>query len=188
MLIFVTGKSGVGKSYFASKLANELNVKYVNVDIVSKTIYNNLAVVESVKNLLGKNVVDCNNKINTKQIGKIIFDKNNVELKQRFYDLTWEYVEPLILNEINVDAVVEWSMLPLTGLWKMNATKILITANNDVRLGKLAERDNVSVNYLKLRDLSAPDFSKFKFDFVFENDYTMQFVERSIKQIVESLK
>lgn len=188
MLIFVTGKSGVGKSYFASMLADKLNLKYVNVDVVSKSIYNNMQVVEGVKKIFDESVVDNTGKVNTKQIGKIIFDKNNFELKQRFYDFTWNYVKPLILEELKGDAVLEWSMLPLTDLWQMPAIKVLITANENMRLNKLIERDNVSVEYLKLRDLSAPDFSNLKFDFVFDNDYTMQFAETSIKQIVENLK
>ena len=47
MLIFVTGKSGVGKSYFASMLADKLNLKYVNVDVVSKSIYNERIAMQS---------------------------------------------------------------------------------------------------------------------------------------------
>ena len=89
MTIFVTGKSGVGKSYLADRLAAQLKYKYVDIDAISKSIYLDSEIVDAVVELLGGSILDADGHIDTKSIGKIIFNKNNVGLKEKFYELTY---------------------------------------------------------------------------------------------------
>ena len=39
MIIYITGKSGSGKSTFSKRLAKELNYKYIDVDEVGHKVY-----------------------------------------------------------------------------------------------------------------------------------------------------
>ena len=55
MVVFVTGKSGSGKSSFAKRLADILNYEYVDVDKIGHSIYNDSNVLDAVVNIFSNN-------------------------------------------------------------------------------------------------------------------------------------
>lgn len=183
MIYLVTGKSGVGKSYLASKLAEAIDCKYIDVDAISKSIYLDSEIVDAVVELLGVSILTEDGRVDTKRVGKIIFDSSNIELKQKFYDLTYRYIKPLLNSVITDNVVMEWSMLPLVDYWQTNATKILITADENTRVERILLRDNISVEYLQARDNAGVEFSNYQYDYVFNNDYTEDSVIKFINQI-----
>ena len=188
MTIFVTGKSGVGKSYLADRLAAQLKYKYVDIDAISKSIYLDSEIVDAVVELLGGSILDADGHIDTKCIGKIIFNKNNVELKEKFYELTYRYIQQLLKSVSTENMVMEWSMLPLVDLWRMPGVKVLVTADEQTRVQKILTRDNISLSYLQTRDAAGVNFDQYQYDYVFNNDYTEESVVSFVNEIKKIIK
>lgn len=188
MLIFVTGKSGSGKSTFSKELAKKLGYKYIDVDSVGHSVYGYPEIMQRVEELFGKTIYDEDGTFNRKKLGQIVFNERNSPRVKEFSDLTWEYMCKTLDNEIQGDVVVDWILLPHTKYWSKNAIRILVRAESDEnRFKNLLKRDNVTEEYLKLRDKSSIDYNEKEFDFVFKNDYSNDFVQNSIQKVCNFL-
>ncbi|MBQ3494557.1 MAG: dephospho-CoA kinase [Clostridia bacterium] len=185
MIIFITGKSGSGKSTFSKLLANQLNYKYIDVDAIGHKIYEFPEVMEKAYRLFGTNINDNLGKFDRKKLGQIVFSERHSERVKAFSDLTWEYMKKLIDEEMVDNCVVDWILLPHTKYWKYSALKILILPQDEnLRLKKLMTRDNITEEYVKLRDKASIEYNQNEFDFVFINDYNEQKFKANIEKVV----
>lgn len=186
-VVFVSGKSGSGKSTFSRLLAERLNVKYVCVDDIAHSIYNESEVIKKVKELYGEEVFE-NNKVNTKKLGKIYFNERESERTKQFYAFTYEVMSKLIKKSMEGGAVIDWVLFPETELFKENAVKVLVSAVNDeVRFKKIMERDNISYEYMLSREKSCPKMVEEEFDYVVYNDYNGSLNEE-VEKIAKLIK
>ena len=172
MLIYVTGKSGSGKSTFSKYLAKKLNYKYIDVDKIGHKIYECPEIMDNIYKLFGKEIDDENGKIDRKKLGKIIFNEQKSKKVKKFFSITWKYMKNLLNNEITDNSVVDWILLPHTEYWKNNALRILIKSKDEsLRLERVTRRDNLTKEYAKLRDKASINYNENEFDFVFVNKY-----------------
>lgn len=185
--IFVVGKAGSGKSIFAQALAEELNINYINVDKIAHKIYENQDMVSKIKFLLG-DIIDKNNVVDRKKIGRIIFSNLTSTNVKDFYQLTWRYIRENLDVLLKSGGVVDYALLSATDIWQENAIKIIIKANDDEKRVKMLEkRDNVDEEYIKLRDNACPKYVEEEFDFVVENDFKID-LKTTAKQIAQKIK
>ena len=181
MVIYVTGKSGSGKSEFSKQLAKKLNYNYINVDKISHKIYNNPTILKKIYELFGTDINDANGKLNRKKLGYIIFSEPNSERVKLFNNLTLHYIQNLLDKIISNNSVVDWFFIPQTKYWQRNSLKILIKSQNDhIRINQLIQRDNVSEEYIKLRDKQSINYNENDFDFIFFNNYENNSIKENI--------
>lgn len=172
MIIYVTGKSGAGKSTFARALANTLKYKYIDVDTIGHKVYEYPEITKKAYSLFGNAINDENGKFNRKKLGQIVFSSRHSPEVKEFSDLTWKYMKAILSEELTDNSVVDWILLPHTSFWSKNALRILVKPQNeDVRIEKLMQRDNIPEEYVKLRDTASICYDEKEFDFVFTNDY-----------------
>lgn len=89
-----------------------------------------------------------------------------------------------ILKKESEILVLEWALLPsVNKYWNQCDVKILIKADDVERKNKVMQRDNITESYFIKREASSIDYSQFSFDYIFENDYQIETIEKIINQI-----
>lgn len=186
MIIYVTGKSGSGKSTFSKLLAKELGYKYIDVDDIGHKVYESPDIMEKVYQLFGTDINDEFGKFDRKKLGQIVFSERHSERVKAFNDLTWEYMKKMLDDKIVDNSVVDWILLPNTKYWANKALRILVKPQDeDARFKKIMSRDNITEKYVKLRDKASIEYNEKEFDFVFENDYNEEKLKSNISDIVK---
>ena len=64
--------------------------------------------------------------------------------------------------------------------------KILISSDDIIRKERILKRDNISKEYLEKRELNTLDYSKFKFDYLFTNDYSKETLDYIVNTILNN--
>ena len=189
MIIYVTGKSGSGKSTFSKLLAKELNYKYIDVDDIDHKVYEYPEIMKKAYQLFGTNINNELGEFDRKKLGQIVFSERHSERVKAFSDLTWEYMKKILDNELVDNSVVDWILLPHTKYWANNALRILVKPHDkNVRLRKLMVRDNITEEYVTLRDKASIEYNESEFDFVFMNDYNYEKLKDNVSNVMNYIK
>ena len=183
-LIGVTGKTGSGKSTIGKLLADKLNCKYIDIDKIGHSATSDSTISKKLCQEFGQDILDDNKNIDRKKLGNIVFsDKNKMEI---LTNLTWNYMQNELDNILSQNEdyyILDWALLPNVEYWNMCDIKILIISNDIKRKEKILKRDNISKEYLEKREQNALDYSKIKYDYIFNNDYSKE----TLNSIVDAI-
>lgn len=185
-IIGITGKSGSGKTTFASLLAKELKCKHIDIDKIGHKALFRPEILDTLCKKFGTEILDKNGNIDRKKMGDIVFTQRH-KMKE-LSDLTWEFMQQQldsILAQDNETIVLEWILLPHSRYWEECNCKILVTSDDTRRKNKVIERDNISEEYFEKRDSSSIDYSQISFDYIFKNDYQTQTMKKMLDRISE---
>lgn len=189
MIIFITGKSGSGKSTFAKLLAKKLRYKYIDVDDIGHKIYECPQIMKKAYHLFGEEINNEFGEFDRKRLGQVVFGERQSKKVKTFNDLTWEYMKKLIDQELVDNSIVDWILLPQTKYWANFALKILIKSKDEeLRFKKLMLRDNITQEYVKLRDRASIEYNESEFDFVFDNNYNDVELQKNVAIVVNFIK
>lgn len=184
-IIGITGKSGSGKSTLTELLSKKLNCKSVNIDKIGHRATSDEKIVEKLCQTFGNDILDNEGKVDRKKLGNIVFSSK--EKMDLLTEITWGYMQNIIddiLKEKPEFIILEWALLPIDDkYWSRCDVKILMTADYDERKKVVIERDNITEEYFAKRELSCIDYTKFKFDYLFENDYKVDTINSMVDLI-----
>lgn len=187
-IIGITGKSGSGKTSFASSLAKTLNCTYIDIDKIGHKAIYEPKISKTLCERFGQQILDEYGNIDRKRLGNIVFSSK--DRMDELTEVTWTYMQhqldDILLQNNNI-IVLEWLLLPISKYWGKCNFKILVKANNIQRKNKVMERDNISEEYFEKRDSSSIDYSTYKFDYIFENNYSKETMDRVIYKIKEQI-
>lgn len=187
-LIGITGKTGSGKSTFAKLLADKLNCKYIDIDKIGHSATSDSSISKKLCQEFGQDILDNNKNIDRKKLGNIIFsDKNKMEI---LTNLTWNYMQNKIDNILSQNEdyyILDWALLPSVKYFNICDIKILIVSEDIKRKEKILKRDNISKEYLEKRENNTLDYSNFKFDYIFNNDYSKECLSYIIDTVYNKL-
>jgi dephospho-CoA kinase len=168
MIIGVTGKSGVGKSTYAKKYAQDHNMFYLDIDEIGHRILDDPEIKSQIKEKFGLEV----SSNDRKKLGELVFASRNSEMKQ-LADITWEKMKSIINDYIEFNLVpgivLDWILLPHTPFFKMCDKKILIKTDEAKRRNRLKQRDNISEEDINLRDNASISYNEEDFDEIINN-------------------
>lgn len=174
-VIGVTGKSGSGKSSFASLLAQKLNGIYVDMDKVCHQALLDPSIFHTLHSKFGNGILGDDGQIDRKKLGNIAF--SHEEDMQVVTNLTYGYIdkklEPL-LEQTTSTIILDAILLPQTHYWDICTSKVLVLSDEAKRKMKVIERDHISEEYFAKRDATSIDYSPYHFDYVLFNDYTQE--------------
>lgn len=184
-IIGITGKTGSGKSLLTEKLAKELQCQSVNIDKIGHKATNDENISKKLCNTFGNEILGQDHKIDRKKLGNIVF--SNQEKMDILTEITWDYMrqelDKILEQQPNI-IILEWALLPMDcKYWDKCNIKILMQADDKIRKNKVIKRDNISEEYFLKRDANSMNYSTFKFDFIFENDYQLETMEEMVKKI-----
>ncbi len=182
--IAITGNIASGKSLF-EKYLSDAGFKVLCLDLITAFLYENSS---SLKDFLLKKF----NTVSKAQISKIVF--SNPELKKELED----FIYPLILDEMNNFFLknkdekvlfVSAALLFESGFDKYFDKTVFIKADENIRLKRLMNRNNLTLDEARLRiNSQSPEIEKIpKSDYVIDNSGSKEFLETFAKDFIKSL-
>lgn len=188
-VIGVAGKSGSGKSTFASLLAQKLNGIYVDMDKVCHEALLDPSISHTLCTKFGDDILNSEGQIDRKKLGNIAF--THPSNMQVVTDLTYAYMDKQLeslLKQQDATIVLDAILLPQTHYWDICDEKVLVLSDDIKRKEKVMERDHISEEYFAKRDARSIDYSSFHFDYVFFNDYQLETMNRMLSGFRELQK
>lgn len=184
-IIGITGKSGSGKSFFSSLLAQKLNCTYVDVDKIGHKATSDPEILKKLCEEFGNTILDENGILNRKKLGNIVFSDSS---KLNFLNnLTWTYMKnelDILVSNSSTYIILDYALLPICDYWEKCDFKILVTADINQRKNVVLKRDNITPEYFDKREASSVDYTSVKFDYIFENDYTPETLNNTHDEII----
>lgn len=172
-IIGITGDSGVGKSTIALKLSEKLNCPFLDID---KVILNS-------EYLNTESETPHNFKLQQEYFDLLIDNLKNTEspISNLINDLAEQEISK-ISNE-NKTIIVEWMLLPYLKIWKDCNTKILINSNDVLRRNTAIKNNLITEQQFDdCVSVARIDYSKFDYDYIFENNYDQESVEKILNK------
>lgn len=153
LTIGITGGIGSGKST-VGQIFKILGIPLFEADLVAKTLINsNQEVRNGLIQLFGREIYGSDNRINRKMLANLIFNDDNL-LEQ-----VNQLVHPAVRNEFlnwmklqNSDYIIhEAAILFESGFYKMMDYTILVSAPEEMRIGRVSKRENITPEMVRER-------------------------------------
>lgn len=159
MLIAITGKSGSGKSTLAKEYAKELpDCVHIDVDNVFHEVLETIR--DDLVNLYGREILKEDGSIDRIKLGDLIFsDRVKYDALVR---PVWEKVLIIVDNLIasHANAVVDHILVAHTKYWQQADFTVKVVCDENARIARIKNSDNISDEYLAKRESASPDFDK----------------------------
>lgn len=179
-IIGITGKSGSGKSTLTEVLSKKLQCNSVNIDKIGHKATNDEEISKKLCKIFGDEILGKDAIIDRKKLGNIVFsDKEKMNI---LTDITWDYMQEIMDEILEKESgeiiILEWALLPISKYWEKCDIKILMKADDKQRKDKVMQRDQISEEYFVKREDGSINYTPYVFDYIFNNDYTPETMER----------
>ena len=161
MLIGLTGRTGSGKSS-AAKIFESLGAFVADCDKIAHEVLRDEIVKQKLCALFSSDILDKSGEIDRKALGSIVFsDKEKLEKLNRVVHgaIVKKCVE-LCENSGKDICLMDGSELESSGADKLCRHIIVITADEETRLGRIMTRDNIDRDSALRRIKAQSDYSK----------------------------
>ena len=185
MIIGICGKSGSGKSTLAKEFMNvyQDNVIHCDIDKIGHYVLTLEVVQSELVNVFGKSIIS-NNKVNRKNLGKIVFDSPSE--MEKLTDITWKYmqieIDKLLSENQEKIIILDWQLLPKTKYFEMCDNTIHLDVPYEIRKERAMLRDKITESDFELREKASYNYENLKFDYVINNN-TKEEVQRLVRII-----
>jgi dephospho-CoA kinase len=190
--IAVTGGIGSGKSSFCNYLV-EMNYPVINADLVAKNVlWDDPEVRKKIIREFGQNSYT-EKGINTTYLAETVFtDENKVKkINSIVHPPTIKRINQLMSDGLVKSNVVfvEAALIYEAGMEELFDYVVLITADKNVRIERVVDRDNVVPEEVEERmENQLPEDSKKQLaDFVFENNISLDDLKSKAKVLITIL-
>lgn len=161
MLIGLTGRTGSGKSS-AAKIFESLGAFVADCDKIAHEVLRDEKVKQELCVLFSPDILDENGEIDRKALGSIVFsDKKKLEqLNGVVHGAIVKKCVELCENSGKDICLMDGSELESSGADKLCRHIIVITADEETRLGRIMTRDNIDRESALSRIKAQIDYSK----------------------------
>ena len=191
--VAITGNIASGKSQ-VEKVLLTLGFKVIDTDKINHFILmTDISAIKEIKETFkDEDILDENSNISREKLGKLVFSKgdNKVKLEQILHKRIFEHVNKFLKD--NKKEKIVFVSIPLLFETKQeeNFDKIIfVSADKDVRLKRLIERNNYSEKYAKVR-INSQDSEESKIkksDFVIYNNSDFINLRKQINYVLSQL-
>ena len=170
-------------------LAQKLQYKYIDVDEIGHRIYEDNGLIDKIVGIYGDGIFDKDGKFDRKKLGRLVFESKGSEKEALFNQITWEHMEKLIEEELDENSILDWILLPRTKYWGLANVRILVeAADEDERIEKIVKRDNLSKEYILLRDKAAIQYRQSDFDLILKMSYNFDELDDLISKATDVIR
>lgn len=189
-IVGITGSSGAGKTTVCAILKEKYSAHIIDADKVARELTKKGSMyLNSIVEYFGVEILDNSGELKRKELANLIYD--NEEKRIGLNNLTFTYVVKEIKDNINKLKDKQLIVIDAPLLFESNLDKICdivigIIANEEEKIQRICQRDNISVETAKKRlniQLS-DDVIKDRADYVIFNDSGIQNLETEISKIV----
>ena len=161
MLIGLTGRTGSGKSS-AAKIFESLGAFVADCDKIAHEVLRDEIVKQKLCALFSSDILDKSGEIDRKALGSIVFsDKKKLEqLNGVVHGAIVKKCVELCENSGKDICLMDGSELESSGADKLCRHIIVITADEETRLGRIMTRDNIDRETALKRAKAQSDYSK----------------------------
>ena len=161
MLIGLTGRTGSGKSSVA-KMLEDLGCFVADCDKVAHEVLKDDIVKKELCKLFSNSILDKNGEIDRKKLGAIVFsDKEKLVLLNK---IVHSFIVERCINLCEQSGkdicFMDGSELESSGADKFCRHIVVVTADEDIRLKRIMERDNIDKESALKRINAQTDYSK----------------------------
>lgn len=189
-IIGLTGSIASGKSIVSNYLKDK-GYQVIDADLIVKDLYeNNEYLKREIVKVFSDNVV-VNNKIDKKKISNLVF-KDDL-LLNKLNNIIHPLVIKKIITEINEKDGLIFLDIPLlfeTGIDKICDVIIVIDVDDDIRLSRLLNRDEITYEKALSIDKKqmSSDLKKIQADYLINNNSDINNLYQEIENVLLKLK
>lgn len=161
MLIGLTGRTGSGKST-AARIFENLGAFVADCDVIAHEVLCDSAVKEKLCGIFSRDILDKDNNIDRKALGAIVFsDKKKLsQLNSVVHGSIVERCLHLCRESGKDVCFLDGSELESSGVDTKCSYIVVIAADEEKRLGRIIQRDNIDRESALKRMNSQKDYSK----------------------------
>ena len=193
-IIGITGNSGSGKSIVCEIIKENFNAEIIDADKIAKNLTaSDTKYLQEIIKTFGNSILDKNSKLNRIKLADIVF--NSKEKKMLLDKLTFKYVVDEIKEKIKHIQNCDYILLDVPLLFESNLFEICnitigIVASEDVKIKRIMQRDNISLERAKSRLNSQPkdEFYMEKCDYIINNKDNLEETTNQVNKIFETLQ
>lgn len=193
-IIGITGNSGSGKSIVCEIIKENFNAEIIDADKIAKNLTaSDTKYLQEIIKTFGNSILDKNSKLNRIKLADIVF--NSKEKKMLLDKLTFKYVVDEIKEKIKHIQNCDYILLDVPLLFESNLCEICnitigIVASEDVKIKRIMQRDNISLERAKSRLNSQPkdEFYMEKCDYIINNKDNLEETTNQVNKIFETLQ
>lgn len=192
--VAITGNIASGKSQ-VEKMLMSMGFKVADTDKMNHYILaSDYSAIKEIKQAFSDEfILDENNNISREKLGKAVFSSNENKLKleeilhKRIFKKVEEFFEE---NKLRDFVFVSIPLLFETNTQAMFDKIIFVSANKDIRLKRLIERNNYSEEYAltRLNSQADEDEKIAASDYVIYNNSDFIFLQKQVTDVVNKLK
>lgn len=188
MIIGITGTTGSGKSYVSS-FFTEYGFKIIDMDEIAHKIYKKGGkCLEEIREYFGDSVFDNEGMLIRKALGEIVF--SDEKKLATLNTITHKYIMEEAKKEMTAEKLcLDIPLLFGTEYEKICDVKIGVVCENDIRIKRIMDRDNISYQYAMKRINSqfSNEYIASKCDYVIENNGNEENIKERVKEIILSI-
>lgn len=190
MVVGITGSIACGKSLVSSYLIN-LHYPVIDCDKITHNILFIDEVKEKIVNEFGMQILNDDNTINRKALGKIVFsNENKLKLLEQ---IEFPYILSEIKKEINRYNGIVFLDAPLLIEYQLQYLVdkiIVIKCDKEIQINRLINRDNISREYAlkKINSVLSSEEKEKYANYVIDNSSTIENTYNQINNILKTLE
>lgn len=189
-IIGLTGGIASGKTTI-SNILKELGAIIIDADkIARKVVEKSSPALKDIEENFGRDVLFKNGKLDRKKLGNIVF--NDTGSLKKLNEIIHPYIVEKIIDEINHYKetynnrviILDAALLIELNLMDLVEEVWLIVVPEEMQLGRLVERDNISANQAQKRiDAQIPLEDKKKYaDLIIDNSKDLTYLQAQIEE------
>ena len=196
MIIGLTGQTGAGKTLISSILEKQKGIAVIDCDkLARRVVMNGSECLLRLAIEFSPLIIDREGGLNRKKLGEIVFSDR--EKLNKLNEMIFPYILKdleIIIEELKRQGaktiVIDAPTLFESGADKMCDKIVVVVADETIRLARIMERDNLSVEMAtnRMNSQRSQEFFVKHADFVIENSDDKASLAKSIMELLEKIK
>ncbi|MGL6107636.1 dephospho-CoA kinase [Romboutsia sp.] len=194
LILGLTGNIGCGKSCLSS-IFKEYNIDIIDADVISRQIFEDKKVLNSVFQYFGEEIKNIDGTLNRKALGNIVFNNNKKLIALN--NLTHPKIKENIISKTNELKTIRKKIVVIDGALLVEGNYIdiidkllVVTCKENVQIKRIITRDNCSIEEALSRvnsQMNQDEKSKYA-DYIIDNSGTIKELKEKANNFILYIK